>query len=78
VIVKEGIRPDTDFIGLIAAMRKVAGADPDHNDWIFVEWVRDGPNARFEELARDATCWGCHGDAAATDYVWVHTLGTAP
>jgi hypothetical protein len=78
VIVKEGIRPGTDFIGLIATMRKVEGADPDHNDWVFVEWARDNADAPFKELARDATCWGCHGDTAKTDYVWVHTLGTAP
>ncbi len=78
VIVKEGVRPDTDFIGLIATMRKARGADPDHNNWIFVEWVRSSPDAPFEEIGRDATCWVCHSDAADTDYVWVHTLGVAP
>ena len=74
MIVKEGIRPGTDFIGLIATMRKAKGADPEHGDWIFVEWARDSRDAPFEVLARDATCWGCHGEAAATDYVWFHTL----
>jgi hypothetical protein len=32
VIVKHAQRPGKDFIGLVATMRKVAGADPAHND----------------------------------------------
>jgi hypothetical protein len=78
IIVKEAARPDTDFIGLVAIMRKEAGADPEHGDWIFVEYTRGSPDARFEETAADAVCWSCHAGAQATDWVWVHTLGTAP
>jgi hypothetical protein len=61
IIVKEAARPETDFIGLVATMRKVEGADPEHGDWVFVEW----------------TCWSCHVGAQDTDWVWVHTLGVA-
>jgi hypothetical protein len=78
VIVKHAFRPDRDFIGLIAIMRKEKGADPEHNDWVFVEYTRDSPDEPFTELARDSVCWSCHMGAAQTDYVWVHATGAAP
>jgi hypothetical protein len=78
IIVKEAMRPDTSFVGLIAVMRKTKGADPEHNDWVFVEWTRSSPTEPFQEAAADAVCWSCHMNAAETDYVWVHTLGSAP
>ena len=52
IIVKEATRPDTDFIGLVAVMRKEAGADPDHGDWVFVEYTRDGPTPVRRASAR--------------------------
>jgi hypothetical protein len=70
IIVKEATRPGKDFIGLIAIMRKERGADPAHNDWLFVEYTRDGKDERFSELASGAVCYGCHVGAEATDYVW--------
>jgi Cytochrome P460 len=73
VVVKEAARPGTDFIGLIAIMRKRAGADPAHNDWVFVEYTRDAPGTRFAEAASGSVCWSCHVAAEATDYVF--TLG---
>jgi hypothetical protein len=78
IVVKAATRPDKDFIGLVAVMRKEAGADPEHGDWIFAEYTREAPDARFEETAADAVCWSCHGGAKQTDWVWVHTLGIAP
>jgi hypothetical protein len=77
-IVKEAARPGTDFIGLVAIMRKEAGADPEHGDWIFIEYTRDSPDGEFGVQARDAVCWSCHAGAQATDWVWVHTTGAAP
>ncbi len=71
VIVKHARRPDADFIGLIATMRKIEAADPAHNDWMFVEYVRDSPGEPFTELARDSVCWTCHMGAEQADYVWV-------
>jgi hypothetical protein len=71
VIVKHARRPDADFIGLIATMRKVDGADPAHNDWVFVEYTRDSADEPFTELARDSVCWNCHVGAEQADYVWV-------
>jgi hypothetical protein len=78
IIVKEATRPDSDFIGLVAVMRKEAGADPDHGDWVFVEYTRSGSDAAFGVQARDAVCWNCHVGARQTDWVWVHTTGAAP
>ena len=70
IVVKEAVRPGADFIGLIAMMRKERGAQPDHNDWVWVEWVRDGPEAEFSELASGSVCYSCDVQARATDYVF--------
>jgi hypothetical protein len=70
IIVKEAVRPGKDFIGLIAIMRKERGADPAHNDWLFVEYTRDGKGRRFSEVASGAVCYGCHVGAEETDYVF--------
>jgi Cytochrome P460 len=70
VVVKEATRPGADFIGLIATMRKQRGADPEHNDWIFVEYMRESANAAFAEQAAGAVCWSCHVGARDLDYVF--------
>jgi hypothetical protein len=75
VIVKEAARPGKDFIGLVAVMRKRPGADPDHNDWIFVEWTREAADERFAKVAGGAVCWSCHVGAAEHDYLWISELG---
>jgi Cytochrome P460 len=77
IIVKEAARPETDFIGLVATMRKVEGADPEHGDWVFIEWTRSSPDEPFQETARDEVCWSCRVGAQDTEWVWVHTLGVA-
>jgi hypothetical protein len=70
IVVKEAVRPDADFVGLIATMRKEAGANPEHNDWVFVEWSRDAADAEFTELASGGICTSCHVGARDTDYVF--------
>jgi Cytochrome P460 len=75
IIVKEGVRPGKDFIGLIAIMRKARGADPAHNDWLFVEYTRETKKERFSELASGAVCYSCHVGAESADYVWIAKLG---
>jgi hypothetical protein len=70
IVVKEARRPGKRFVGLVAMMRKQQGAEPEHNDWVWIEWVRDGPDEPFRELARDAVCYGCHAGARETDYVF--------
>jgi hypothetical protein len=70
IIVKEATRPGKDFLGLIAIMRKQRGADPAHNDWLFVEYTRDSRKETFAEVASGAVCYGCHVGAEETDYVF--------
>ena len=72
IVVKESTRPGTDFVWLVAVMRKRAGSDPRHGDWTFTEYTRDGASERFALSARDGVCFGCHAVAIATD--WVYTL----
>lgn len=74
IIVKDAVRPGADFVGLIAVMRKQAGADPEHNDWVFVEYTRDSEDEPFSEAASGAVCWSCHAGAAEADYVWIAEL----
>jgi hypothetical protein len=77
IVVKSALRPGKDFIGLVAIMRKRPGFDPEHNNWEFVEYTRESPDARFTLTASGTVCWSCHVGAAETDYVWIETLGLA-
>ncbi|MGH3023103.1 MAG: cytochrome P460 family protein [Gaiellaceae bacterium] len=70
IVVKEATRPGADFVGLLAIMRKQRGADPEHNDWVFVEYTREAAGARYRLQARDAVCWSCHVGALDDDYVF--------
>lgn len=70
VVVKEASRPGKDYVGLIAIMRKKADVNPDHNDWEFIEYVRNAPDAEFSVIARDGVCWGCHTQVQDIDYVF--------
>ena len=70
IVVKEASRPGKDYVGLIAIMRKKAGADPDHNDWQFIEYVRNAPDAEFGVIAEGRICWGCHAGVKDIDYVF--------
>jgi hypothetical protein len=70
IVVKEAARPGASFIGLVAMMRKEEGANPEHNDWVMVEWVRDAPDAKFEEIAGGSVCTSCHMQVRDTDYVF--------
>lgn len=70
IVVKEAYRPDKDYVGLIAIMRKKIGVDPDHNDWEFIEYTRNAPDADFSVIAKDGVCWGCHAQVKDIDYVF--------
>ncbi|MYB93262.1 hypothetical protein F4054_14175 [Candidatus Poribacteria bacterium] len=70
IVVKEANRPGKDYVGLIAIMRKKAGVDPNHNDWEFIEYVRNAPDAEFSVIAKDGVCWGCHARVEDIDYVF--------
>lgn len=70
IVVKEAYRPDKDYVGLIAIMRKKDGVDPDHNDWEFIEYTRNASDAEFSVIAKDGVCWGCHTRVEDIDYVF--------
>ena len=70
IVVKDAIRPGKDYIGLIAIMRKKAGVDPEHNDWEFIEYVRNAADDEFSVIAKDRVCWGCHVRVKDIDYVF--------
>ncbi len=70
IVVKEAFRPNKDYVGLIAIMRKKAGTDPDHNDWEFIEYTRNAPDADFKVIASGRICWGCHIRVEDIDYVF--------
>lgn len=70
VVKAAGTSPDEPT--LVAIMRKVAGVDPEHGDWEFVEYKRSAPGEDFATDASltDATCWSCHAIATGTDWVF--------
>ncbi len=70
IVVKTGSRGGDDA-AIVAIMRKVAGADPEHGDWEFIEFSRSATSDPYTVLAQDAVCWTCH--AGATDSDWVFT-----
>lgn len=70
IVVKEAFRPNKDYVGLIAIMRKKAGTDPDHNDWEFIEYTRNASDADFKVIASGRICWNCHARVEDIDYVF--------
>ncbi len=70
VIVKSATRRNQGFHTLVAAMRKVRGANRAHNDWVMVEYTRTSRRARYERVASGSICTGCHVQAKRRDYVF--------
>ena len=70
IVVKEAYRPNKDYVGLIAIMRKIAGSNPDHNDWEFIEYTRSKPDDDFKVIASGGLCSNCHVQAEDIDYVF--------
>lgn len=69
IVVKTGSRGD-DLAAVVAVMNKRTNADPQHGDWVFVEYTRSSPDEPYEVLAQDSICWGCHVGAEKTDWVF--------
>lgn len=65
IIVKENYAPDSTFMA-VTAMHKVAGYDPEHNDWFWAKWDTAGV---AEVSGRVEMCATCHGANAAADYL---------
>lgn len=70
LVVKEGLTASGDFVELVAVMHKRKGADPEHGDWIYDEYIRSRADEPFRLAFKGAVCWGCHAQAKATDWVF--------
>ena len=68
IIVKSAVRPGKDFVGLVAIMTKKKGTNPNHNDWEFIEYLRDNADTPFRKAFEGRLCENCHVKAADTDY----------
>ena len=69
VLLKTGAR-GADRASIVAIMRKVAGVDPAHGDWQYLEFERTGPAARYTVRGAGQQCWTCHAGAADMDWVF--------
>ncbi len=77
VIVKENYMPDST-LAAVTVMYKVAGYNPDHNNWFFTKLHPDGtpfdgPNGMAME-GRLAGCQNCHGAKKDNDYIYTGAL----
>jgi hypothetical protein len=70
VVVKAITRPGESYVSVVAVMRKVRGANRRHNDWVMIEYERDGRGGRFSAFASGAICTGCHMQVRGRDYVF--------
>ena len=69
VVVKEIRRPGARFVGVLAAMRKLAGVKA-NNGWRMIEWSRPSGRSRFTVLAQGQLCFSCHVQVRSRDYVF--------
>jgi hypothetical protein len=73
IIVKENYMPDST-LAAITIMYKVAGYDPDNNDWYWVKRLADGT---IEVEGRGAGCIACHTAQRDNDFIFTGSLGGA-
>ena len=69
VIVKDIRRQGARFVGVVAAMRKLAGVKANHG-WQMIEWSRPTAGSRFTVLAQGQLCFSCHMQVKSRDYVF--------
>lgn len=70
IIVKENVGTDASVTeAALTVMWKVAGFDPDNNDWF---WANMTPEGQIVAEGKVADCAGCHSGARANDFVFVH------
>lgn len=71
IIVKENYTPNKEFDSY-TIMAKVSGFDPEHNDWFWAKYDKDGKPIASGILQG---CINCHKARENNDYVMIHTLG---
>ncbi|CAN5756508.1 hypothetical protein BH23DEI1_BH23DEI1_03970 [soil metagenome] len=80
VLVKEVVDEASLSVAMLPSMRKVAGFDPDNNDWQYAMFVRqDDGSFAGEWVGTDhemhAMCSSCHAGAAESDYAFLNYTG---
>lgn len=78
IIIKENYMPDST-LAAVTVMYKVAGYNPDHNDWYFTKHLPDGtldkaPNGMSLE-GRLPGCQACHSAKKDNDYIYTSAIG---
>ena len=81
IIVKDDYMPDSTLTA-VTTMFKVAGYNPDANDWFFTKHLTNGeldltPGGMAMEGWLPG-CTNCHGAVQANDYLFSGLLGGAP
>ena len=81
IVVKENYMPDST-LAAVTTMFKVAGYNPDVNDWFFSKHLASGeldltPGGMAME-GRLLGCTNCHGAVKSNDYLFSGQLGGAP
>lgn len=66
IIVKENYSPEKQ-LAAVTVMYKVAGYDPEANDWFWAKYKADGT---VEKEGKVAGCINCHAAKKANDYVF--------
>lgn len=65
ILVKENYMPDSTFAGA-TVMQKVAGYNPEHQDWLFAKYT---PEGGIDAFGRAPMCQACH-QQAESGYVY--------
>ena len=68
IAVKENYGKDKE-LKAITVMYKVAGYNPDADDWFWTKYSLEGQADKF---GKPAGCVGCHGTRAKNDFILVH------
>lgn len=70
IIVKENIGTSPEVTeAALTVMWKVAGFEPNNNDWF---WTNMTPNGEIVNEGNVASCTACHSGARENDFVFVH------
>ena len=78
VFIKERMNPETLSVTTLYAMRKVAGFDPENNNWQYAVFEREDAGAfggGWMSAENAGMCVGCHIKAEDTDYTFLSYLG---
>lgn len=80
IIIKENYDPEKN-LGAITVLYKLAGFDPENNNWFWVKFAPDGVPMTMDKDGKSMTlagkvpgCIGCHGARKENDYIYTGSL----